>query len=482
MNKNIDTPFSSLMVVIFSGAFLAILNSSSVNIMLPDLMKELHTSMDAVRWTITGFMLAMGTMAPLTGYLGEKLSYKRLYILSLVGFTFSSLLCALSWNIYSLITFRVLQGCFSGFLTPAAMTIIFQVVPKNKQASALSIWNLAAMLAPAFGPTLAGWLIQNFSWKSVFLINLPLGIITAVLAVKILPFYKFQSELDFDFPGLSTCIAASIFLLVAFSQGVSWGWSSLQIISLLSAGILFLGLFIYRELTAESPMLNLSVFKRKTFTLSVIVGCLVNIALYSATLLTPLFLQNCLALSSMDTGLVMFPSSLMLAFTTFFVGKIFEKVKPHFFVIAGMSVLALATWRMGYLTLNTSKAFVILWMSVRNIGIGLVFMPVTSIGMSVIEKKLSGHASGVNNWIRTACASLAIGIFSSLLVSRTAYHVEQLRSSGIESGIAKAQAYVSAMDDIFILAAIVLVLGFPLGFMMRKKHDKKSYELAEKTA
>jgi EmrB/QacA subfamily drug resistance transporter len=481
LKENEKTAFAPLMAVIFIGAFLATLSSSTINIVLPVLMKDFSSSLDIVKWTMTGFILAMGTVAPLTGFLGEKLSYKRLYILALIGFTTASLLCAISWNVYSLIAFRILQGCFSGLIAPSAMTIIYQIVPNKKQASALSIWSLASMLSPALGPTLGGWLIQNYNWQSIFIINLPLGILAVVMAVFLIPYYKSESTVNFDFPGLITCVAASLSLLIAFSEGAAWGWGSWKVIVLALAGLLFLGLFIFRELTAKSPMLNIRVLKYKTFALSVLVGAIINIALYSGTLLTPLFLQSIQGLSPMDSGLVLLPGSLLMALSMPIVGMLYGKVKPHFLVIAGMLIIAIGTWRMGYLTLGTPKGYVILWMSVRNIGISLAIMPATNIGMAVVSRKLTGHASAVNNWIRQAFASLSIGIFTSILSTRTVYHIKELGSSGIVGNALKARSSVLAVNDIYTLAAIILLIGIPVSFFLKPPAPEKSLADADFT-
>lgn len=475
MKDNTKMAFAPLMSVIFIGAFLATLSSSTINIVLPVLIKDFNTSLDVVRWTMIGFILAMGTVAPLTGFLGAKFSYKRLYIFALIGFTLASLLCVISWNIYSLIAFRILQGCFSGLITPSAMTIIFQIVHTKKQATALSIWSLASMLSPALGPTLGGWLIQSFNWEAIFIINIPVGILAITMAIFFIPYYKTESVVSFDFPGLITSIVASLSLLIAFSESSAWGWASWKVIGLITVGLISLGLFIFRELTAESPMLNLRVFKYKTFTLSVVVGAIISVALYSGTLLTPLFLQTLQGLSPMESGLVLLPGSLLMALTMPIVGILYGKIKPYFLVIVGMLIIALGTWRMGSLTLDTSKNYVILWMSVRNVGISLAMMPATNIGMAVVSKQLTGHASAVNNWIRQAFAALSIGLFTSILGTRTTYHIQELGFSGIVGDILKAKSSVLAINDIYILAAIIILIGVPVSFLLKRPSPKQPF-------
>ena len=234
------TPFWSVMFAIFLGVFLGTFNMSAVNIALPTFIESFNTSLDSVKWILTGFMLATGAACPLAGYLGEKFSYKKLYLFALIGFTLSSILCAISSNLFLLVTFRVVQGIFSGLIIPTTMTIIYQVIPRKKHAFAISLWSMASMLAPALGPTLSGWLIQYFSWRSIFMVNVPIGIIAIVLIILFIPQYNLSTSNSFDFIGFATVITLSLSILIAFSEGSLWGWSSYKTISLIIVGKQFL--------------------------------------------------------------------------------------------------------------------------------------------------------------------------------------------------------------------------------------------------
>ena len=316
--------YGLLMVALVTGAFLTTLASSTINIALPYLMNHFNSNLDTLKWAMTGFMLATGIIAPITCYLGEKFSYKRTYLISIIGFTLCSLFCALSWNVQSLITFRILQGAFNGLAIPSTMSIIYQVIPRKKQAFSISLWSLSAMLAPAVGPTLSGWIIQYFNWKAIFIINIPIGIIAALLVIKAAPYYKLNPPESFDLFGFATCLISSILLLTAFSEAAQWGWTSYETILFLAVGIIILAIFIFRELTAKNPILNLSIFKYKGFTISVIVRSIVTMGLYAGSLLTPLFLQNAQHVTALDAGLILFPSSLAMAFCMIIVGKLYD--------------------------------------------------------------------------------------------------------------------------------------------------------------
>lgn len=473
MTKKHEVSYGPMMVTIFFGAFLVTLSTSTINLALPFLMKHFNTTLDTAKWTLTGFMLAMGTMAPITAYLGERFSYKRVYLFSIMGFTVASILCISSWNISSLIAFRILQGGFSGIITPATMAIIYQVIPKKKQVGAISLWTTAAMLAPAIGPTLSGLLIQYFNWESIFMINIPIGLVTIIIGLKYIPYFKLNVPKFFDFQGFVSIIIGSLALLIAFSEGESLGWGSWIIITTIVVGIIAIGLFIWRELSIESPVLDIRVFKYPKYSLSVIVYSFVMVSLYAGTLLTPLFLQNIQQMSALDAGLILLPASLAMALAMPIVGKLYTKMDSRILIGIGVLLMALGSWEMAHLSINTSPGYVILWMVVRNVGISFGTMPVTYSGMAVIPKAMSGHGSSVNNWISRVVSSLSMAIFASLLTSRAAVHITSLVKSGVvPQGLAKSEGFVLGINDLFVISFIIILAALPISYFLSNKEKE----------
>lgn len=461
-----------MLLAIFLAAFLATLGISAVNIALTAFMKDFNTDLNTAKWTLTGFMLATGTIAPLTGYLGQKFSNKTVYLYAIIGYTLASIFCAFAWSSTSLIAFRIMQGGFSGLIAPTAMTIIYQSIPKEKQAFAISLWSLAAMLAPAFGPTLSGWLIESFSWRAIFLINIPLGIISAVMIKAFIPYYKIDKPQMFDSIGFITSIGASLSLMIVFSESSIWGWASFKSIGLLLFGIIILAIFIWRELHIKLPILDIKVFKYTRYTMSVIVGCIITIALNAGALLTPLFLQNVQRESALHTGLILLPASLAMALLMPLVGKLYNYVGPRILILTGISLIAFGSWKMAHLTINTSASYIVFWMIIRNIGISLSTMPSTNSGMSAIPREMSGHASSVNNWIRQGLASLSMGVFASLLTSRTAFHAENIAVLNSDDKILPLKSFTLAVNDIYAIATIIILIAVPISFYLKKEKVK----------
>ncbi|WP_419871551.1 DHA2 family efflux MFS transporter permease subunit [Candidatus Pristimantibacillus sp. PTI5] len=461
--------FWPIMVAIFIGSFLCVLASATINLALEILTDHFNTTLGSVQWTLTGFMLAMGTTAPIAGYLGERFSYRRLYLFSLIGFTLASILCATAWSEGSLIFFRVLQGAFSGLIIPATMSIIYQIIPRERQAMAVAFWGLSAMLAPAFGPTISGWILENMNWQWLFLMNIPIGLVAIGFVYAYIPYYRMNIPKSFDGLGFLTVIISSSSLLLALGQGHNWGWGSWKIVSLFAVGVIALLLFVWRELTTETPLLNLRVFKDRRFTLNAVISNIITISLYSGTLLTPVFLQRIQHVSAMDTGMILLPASLAMALLMPVVGKLYGIIGPRWLMSGGIVLLTVGTLALSWLSVDVSHSYVIWWMIVRNIGIAFVVMPSSNAAMEQIPAELSGHASAITNWTRNVFGSFAIAIFTTMLASRSVSHATDLMKAGdnneLHIGI---MSFTMSVNDVYVVATLVAVAALPLSLFIGK--------------
>lgn len=454
--------FRLIICAIFLGNFLAVLSTTSITVAIPVIMSDFQSPLNTVQWLMAGYLLATGIVAPVIGYLGDQLSYKRLYILALTGFTLFSFLCILAWNIESLIFFRLIQGLFGGMIIPITMTIIFQVIARDRQSHAMGLWSLASMLAPVVGPTLGGWMVDMFGWKSIFLFNIPLGIFAVLLVVKFIPYYRLEKKSSFDVFGLLSVIVSSSFLLLAFSSGNEWGWGSLPTLLLIGFGFVLLGFFIWWELRSKTPLLQLRVFSFPRFTHSLIINCIVTISMYAGTLLVPLFLQTVLQLSPMDAGIIMFPGAVIMAAASPIVGRLYDKVGPFKLIFIGILLIAVSTGFMSQIGTHTSVYLIAFYQLVRCMGIALCNMPLANSGMKSVSAEFTGHASSITNWTRQGMASLAIGIFSSLVVVRSDHYAEL----GVADSL---HATALGIDDVFWIGTIISVIAIPLTFLLRKK-------------
>nr|WP_240463550.1 MDR family MFS transporter [Paenibacillus apiarius] len=467
-----NSTFWSIMFAIFFGNFLAVLSTNTINIALPVLMKHFHTDLLTIQWVLTGFMLATGIIAPAVAYFGNRFSTKRLYLVALGGFVICSVLCALSWSESSLIAFRVLQGAFSGIIMPTTMTIVYQVIPKERQALGISLWSLSAMVAPAVGPTLAGWIVHVGDWHWLFWINVPIGLIAMAAVIRFIPMYRISEQTSFDRIGFVSVMLGSLSLLLAFGNGARWGWASWQTLGLIGAGILIIALFVRRSLKMEQPLLDFRVFLHMRYTFSMLLVSILTISLYAGALLTPLFLQNVQGASTLTSGLVLLPASALMAVIIPFTGRWYNRFGPVKLIFAGLLLMGFATYEMSRLHVNTPHGYITFWMAVRNVGIALANTPAMNAGMSAIPRELSGYGSSINSWLRQGLASLSIGLFSSLLAARTITHLAELKGSISDPVLLQNAAYTLSINDINFISVIMTLLGLPLVYFLSRTPNR----------
>ena len=461
-----------VLTAIIAGSFLTILNISTINVAIPALMQHFHTDLNLIQWTITGFMLAMGITAPLAGYLGERFSTKKVFLASLIGFTFCSVLCATAGSPLTLILYRIFQGAFTGLVGPTAMTIVYQVIPRQRQAIGISLWSLAAMLGPAIGPTLSGWIIQHLDWNWLFWINVPIGVIAIVVSMLWIPSYRLTRAQSFDAIGLATVLTGSLSLLVAFSEANKWGWLSAKTMLLLAAGIVLTALFVWRERRVPAPLLNVRVFGYTRYTLTLIIATIITVSLYSGTLLTSLFLQDVEHLSPLNTGLVLLPASLIMALAMPVVGKLYVRFGPFWLIAIGITMISVGTLALGWLSVDISPVYIACWMTVRNIGFALTMMPSSNAGMQSIPKEWAGHGSSMSNWIRNVAGSFSVAFFTGLLSSRMGTHAAALVQSGkTDAASNQLLAMTMGVNDVFFIAALIGFVGLPVAYFIRKKKE-----------
>jgi MFS family permease len=300
--------------------------------------------------------------------------------------------------------------------------------------------------------------------------NIPLGIIAILAVMKLIPFYRLQVPKSFDFPGLLTVMISSLSLLIAFSVGHSWGWSSWRILSLFGFGVVVLILFIWRELKVETPLLNIRVFTNKRYSMTLVISSIITMSLYSGTFLTPIFLQNIQHVTPLDTGLILLPASLAMALCMPIVGKLYTIIGPRVLMIIGITLIAFGTLTLSWLSVDVSHQYIVFWMIVRNVGIALAMMPSSNAGMEQIPPRLAGHASSINNWVRNVFGSFAIALFTSLLASRSATHGAELVISGFkDKQLIQMLSFTMSVNDVYLVATFLAIAAMPVAFFISRR-------------
>ncbi|MFZ5644843.1 MAG: DHA2 family efflux MFS transporter permease subunit [Bacillota bacterium] len=494
-------PWVGLSILVF-GAFMAILDGSIVNVALPRLMAIFGVSPDEIQWVMTAYLLTSGVVVPITGYLGDKYGYKRTYIYALAAFTIGSGLCGVSWSNNSLIAFRVIQALGGGMLIPLSMAIIYRIVPMEKIGMAMGLWGIGAIMAPAIGPTLGGYLVDYYSWHLIFTINIPVGVIAVILSYLFIEETPLQKGLKFDYLGSMLSCAGLFCLLLALSQGQDKGWTSQYIVSLFTVSIFLLVIFCLWELHVPYPMLDIRLMTNGVFAASIMATSLLSIAMFAAIFLVPLYCQNLQGLTPMQTGLLMMPMALAMGFMMPISGKLFDKIGALPLGIVGLIIAAFFTWKLSFINLDTSFREIQILLVLRAVGLGLCMMPISTAGMNTIPPILVGRAAAINNLFRQISASLGIAYMTYIMLDRQAQHASWMSDgvgwnspaaieaynkvsnmaaalSGPGSGeptavgyfyaMVQKQAMVNGIDDALLVSTFIALITLPFIFPLSKK-------------
>jgi len=492
-------PMAALLTLVI-GAFMAILDGSIINVALPKMMAIFGVTADQVQWVMTAYLLTSGVVVPVTGYLGDRFGLKNMYIFSLLAFTVGSAICGLSWSNNSLVAARVIQAIGGGMIMPVSMSMIYIIVPRDKIGMALGIWGIAAMAAPSIGPTLGGYLVDHFSWQWIFTINIPIGIAATFLAMFILSETPRKAALKPDIPGTVFSAAACFALLLALSEGQDKGWTSLYIVNLFIISGFTFALFVIWESIAPEPLLDITLFKNKTFSISLICLVIVTVGMFSVIFLIPLFAQTVQGYTPLQTGLMMMPAALTVGVMMPVSGRLFDKIGALPLCVVGLIITVITTYHLHTITYDTSRGE-LQWLLVqRSFGLGLCMMPIATAGMNTVPYFLIGRASAISNLVRQISASFGIAFLTYVMLHRQEYHAAWLADTvnwsspvsvgvlqqvqnllaqagaGSQAGAAavlyalvRREAYISGIADAFIVSTIITALAIPLVFFLSKK-------------
>jgi DHA2 family multidrug resistance protein len=414
-----------VLAVVMLGTIMSALDSSIVNVSLPNMMATLGTNVDEIEWVVTGYMLAFSTFMPLTAWLRDRMGYRYLYLASLLVFTFGSLLCGIAPNLPTLVVARVIQAAGGGAITPTGMAMIAEVFPPEERGRALALWGVGVIVGPALGPTLGGYLTEAFGWRSIFDINLPIGAVGLVAAARLVRPDRPRAGTGkrFDLPGFVFLTVFLVSALLGLSKGNHEGWTSPYVLTCAAISAVSFVLFVTVELLVEERILDLALFRSPQFSVAMVVTAARSVALYGGVFLLPLFLQNEMGLTEIDTGLLLLPGALVIGLTMPLAGRIAEKLGPRAPTLAGLALTAWFMWTYRRLDVTTSTWSVLYPTLIRGAGLGLLVTPVMTAAINAVPTPKAGMASSMLSLIQQIAGSLGIAILASVLGHRTTFHL-----------------------------------------------------------
>ncbi len=449
-----------LLIVLISGAFVSILNQTLLATALPHIMQDLHLTENTVQWLQSVFLLVNGIMIPVSAFLIERFTTRQLFLTAIGSFTVGTLICAIATQFPALLLGRTIQGVGAGILMPLLQTILFLMYPPEQRGRAMGMFGFVIAFAPAIGPTLSGWLIGHFPWRSVFFVVLPIAALDFLLALFILKNITKQTFPKVDIISIVLSTLGFGGLLYGFSIAGSDGWLSLPVLLSLIVGAITVTFFIRRQFQLEQPILEFRVFRYRTFSIATVLGMIVFVSMIGSAIVLPFFMQNMLGFTPFQSGLVLLPGALMLGVMNPIVGRLFDRFGAKWLGLIGFAVLAVTTFMFTSLSTETTFRFLATVHVFRMLGMALVMTPVTTAGLNELPPSLIAHGTAMNNTMRQVAG--AIG---------TALLVTVMTTSAIPSeGLA---GMVRGVNMSFALLTTVVFIGLLLMAMLIREREKE---------
>jgi DHA2 family multidrug resistance protein len=408
-------------IAVMLGTFMEVLDTTVVNVSLPHIAGNVGATVDEATWVLTSYLVANAIILPMTGWLSNQFGRKRILMTSIVGFTLSSFLCGISPSLPFLILFRIIQGATGGGLQPLSQAIMLEAFPPEDRGKAMAFWGLGIVVAPMLGPVLGGWITDNYSWRWIFYLNLPVGIAAAIMCKLFIfdPHY-IGRKTRVDWWGIGYLALGIGALQVMLDKGQEEDWLSSDFIRVLMVmtvcGLVF---FVIRELTASHPIVDLRVFKIRTYATGVFLMTVVGFVLYGSIVLIPIFLQTLLGYSSLQAGWAMLPRGLGAFIAMPFVGVLMSKIEPRKLLFVGFLVAAYSMWDLGNINLNAGYWDVFWPQFIQGVGMGFLFVPLTTVTHDPIPRERMGNATSVFNLMRNIGGSVGIAMVTTIVARHT---------------------------------------------------------------
>ncbi|HEX4664855.1 MAG TPA: DHA2 family efflux MFS transporter permease subunit [Terriglobales bacterium] len=503
-------------IAVMCSTFMEVLDTTVVNVSLPHIAGSLSATTDEATWALTSYLVANAIILPMTGWLANFFGRKRLLLVSVIGFTAASFLCGLAPTLPLLIVFRCIQGACGGGLQPLSQAILMEVFPPQDRGKAMGFWGLGIVVAPMLGPVLGGWLTDSYSWRWVFYINVPIGILAVFLTSVFVfdPSYIKRSTTKIDFWGMGYLALGISCLQIMLDKGQELDWfgsNFIRVLCIFAVG--GLAAFVIRELTTEHPIVDLSVFKIRTYATGVFLMTVLGFVLYGSTVLVPLLLQTVLGYPALNAGVAMLPRGLGSFIAMPVVGAMMSRVKPRYMLVGGTLLGSFAMFRLAHLNLDVGYwnfFWALIW---QGVGMGLMFIPLTTITNDPIPVERMGNATSIFNLMRNIGASIGISLVLAIQTRHAQMHVNSLTANvtpsnlqaqgmvngmksmmmaqggadpataqhmanGMIENLIRQQAAIMSFNDIFWLLAVIFLCMLPLIFLMSPPKKKAGVVIA----
>ncbi|AMW98566.1 DHA2 family efflux MFS transporter permease subunit [Rummeliibacillus stabekisii] len=464
-----------LLTVLILGCFLSTLNQTLLNVAFSNLMTVFSISATTVQWLATGFMLVNGVLVPITAYLMKRFSTRQLFLSSMFFLLIGSVICAVATNFSLLLCGRMIQAIGAGIIMPLLMSIVMFIFPPEKRGSMMGFIGLAIIFAPAIAPTLAGFIIEYYSWRWLFIGIIPFTVVIIILAMKYLINVTETEKVKLDVVSVILSTIGFGLILYGFSSAGSRGWDDKIVLSTLVIGIVAIVIFCLKQIKSTEPLLDLSVFKNKLFTLTSIINIIVTMMMYADMVLLPIYLQNGRGFTAFHAGLLLLPGAIVNAFMSPVTGKMYDKfgAKPLF--IIGLIFIIPSMWVVTDLTETTSFVFLMVRTIFLRVGLSFISMPLNTASLNSLPRTLVTHGTAANNTLRQISGAIGTAVVITIFTAQSTNHAETILKETPDTTVKvlKTLASVLGTSDSYYFMTILAVIAFVLTLFVPSKSKIK---------
>ncbi len=419
-----------VVIVVIFGSFMSILDQTVINNALPRLQSAFGVDFNSVQWVMTAYTLTQGVITPATAFFANRMGTKRFYTLSLLLFTLGSALCGLAWNLPALVIFRIVQAIGGATLFPLAITLLYSEFPIQQRGLASGILGISALMAPAIGPTLGGYLITYADWQLIFYINVPVGLVGVVMALVLLRELPSSGRASFDLPGFLLVASGLSLVLYALSNASLAGWTSPVVLLTLGSGLLLLALFVLVELRLSrrggQPLVDLSLFANGPFLSSNVANAMISFSFFGGMILFPIYTQDLRGLDAFTAGLFTLPLALAAVVSAIIGGRLVDRFGPRVMLFPGLVLMGLSNWQLAEMTLTTAYPWLIFLMVLRGLGLGCLVQTLTVAALAKVPRRQYTQASSLNSVVRFVFTSPGVAVLATFVQGRASTHIRDL--------------------------------------------------------
>ncbi len=488
-----------MIAILFIGAFVAILNETLLNVALPSIMEEFGVNATAVQWLSTGYMLINGILIPASAFFIQRFSDKKLFITAMALFTLGTFLASIAPAFGVLLGARMIQASGSAIMMPLLMNVMLTAFPVEKRGAAMGMFGLVMITAPAIGPTLSGWLIEHYSWRMLFDLVLPIALLTVVLAVFKLKDITPQRAIKLDFISLVLSSIGFGGLLYGFSSAGEKGWDSPLVYGTIVIGALALITFVLRQLRMDDPMLEFRIYKYPMFALSSAISIVISVAMFSAMILMPIYVQTIRGISPMESGLLMLPGAIVMGVMSPITGKLFDKYGARVLAVIGLTITVVTSYYFSRIGMNTAYSTLVLLYTFRMFGMSMVMMPVMTNGLNQLPAINNPHGTAMNNTLQQVSGAIGSALLITVMNNRTKEKAEELAADSLANMSASAaqpsaqaaadmqqqimnEAMLHGINFTFFISALIAVIALILAFFIKRVKPHYENQTGEEAA